>query len=284
MHTELVLDRALTSEVRARGWRHRGDRLPDWPAGAHHGFEVAWPRSGGLCYEIHGRSFDVPVGAAMLVPPEVEHRTWVQPGTEATSLWLGRELVSSVADLVQPRPLRFEAQVVPEASALTVMGALLMHEARVGAAGAFLTAEALGEALVVQILRGVGNHTEPASGDRRVDAAIERIETGYAEALSVDDLARAAGMSRYHFSRAFRARTGSSPYRYLVRTRVRRAAELLRRGRRSVTEAALEVGFADLGRFSKAFQRELGVMPSDYRARRHVSRSVAHESHFAAAG
>jgi AraC family transcriptional regulator len=281
MHTELLLDRALTPEVRTRAWRYCGDRLPDWPIGAHPGFEVAWPRRGALRYRIHARTFEVPMGMAMLVPPQHEHRTQMAPHSEATSLWLGHELVASVAELVRPEASRFEPRVV-SAAPLAALGDVLLNEATLDQPGAYLTADALGEALVVQLLRGLGAKTEPGTGDRRVDAAIERIESGYAEALTVDDLARAAGMSRYHFSRAFRARTGSSPYQYLLRTRVRRAAELLRRGRRNVTEAALEVGFLDLGRFSRAFQREIGVPPSQYRA--HVSQNVAHQSHFQRAG
>jgi AraC-like DNA-binding protein len=277
MHTELVFDRALTPDVRTRAWQHRGDRVPAWPVGSHADFEVAWPRRGALCYEIHGRTFDVPVGSAMFVPACVDHRTRIAPGTEATSLWIGRELVAEIAEVVGARVARFEPQVIA-AAGLATLGQVLLAEAQHDMPGAFVTANALGEALVVQLLRGLGSRERAASGDPRVDAAIERIESSYADALSVDDLARAAGMSRYHFSRAFRARTGASPYQYLMRTRVKRAAELLRRGRRSVTEAAFEVGFGDLGRFSRAFQRELGVAPSRYR--RHDSLSTGHESHF----
>ena len=280
MHTELVLDRTLTPAVRTRGWRHRGNHVPEWPVGAHPGFEVAWARRGAIRYEIHGKSFEVPVGSAMFVPPQILHRTRIVPGTEATSLWIGRELITEIAEVVGANVRHFEPRVLAGAAVAT-LGDALLQEAQGDMLGGFLTADALGEALVVQLLRGFEQRT--ASGDTRVDAAIDRIETSYAEALTVDELARAAGMSRYHFSRAFRARTGSSPYQYLVRTRIKRAAELLRRGRRNVTEAAFEVGFSDLGRFSRAFQRELGVSPSQYKRRVHVSHGAAHESHFDAA-
>lgn len=72
-------------------------------------------------------------------------------------------------------------------------------------------------------------------------------------------------MSRYHFSRRFRDEVGQSPYKFLVRMRVERAAERLRAGL-SVTEAAYEVGFAGLGRFSHAFRARFGVLPSRYPA------------------
>jgi AraC-like DNA-binding protein len=82
--------------------------------------------------------------------------------------------------------------------------------------------------------------------------------------LSIDDLARTARMSRFHFSRVFRDEVGKSPYQLLVETRIERAQALLKSGQ-AVTEAALSVGFMDLSRFSKAFRRQVGCSPSEYR-------------------
>jgi AraC family transcriptional regulator len=77
-------------------------------------------------------------------------------------------------------------------------------------------------------------------------------------------MARAARMSRYHFSRRFKDATGKSPYRYLVDVRLERAAELLRRGRAGVTEAALTVGFSDPSRFARMFRARFGASPAKY--------------------
>jgi transcriptional regulator GlxA family with amidase domain len=97
----------------------------------------------------------------------------------------------------------------------------------------------------------------------RVSLSLDHIHSAYAEPLTVDDLARSAGMSRFHFSRLFHEQVGDAPYRYLLRVRIARAAELLRGGRHSVTEAALAVGFQDLGRFRRLFRREIGCRPSE---------------------
>ncbi|MCA9620465.1 MAG: helix-turn-helix transcriptional regulator, partial [Myxococcales bacterium] len=102
--------------------------------------------------------------------------------------------------------------------------------------------------------------------DPRIRRAADAVEARFADALTVDDLARIAGMSRFHFCRQFRGQMGVSPYQHLVATRVRRAAELLRRGRYSVTETAFEVGFSDPGRFARAFRRHMGCAPSAYAA------------------
>ncbi len=92
------------------------------------------------------------------------------------------------------------------------------------------------------------------------------MESRYAEPLGVDDLSRIAGISRAHFSRRFREALGLSPYQYLQRVRIDRARELLGRGH-GVTEAALSVGYRDLGRFAQAFRRQVGCAPSELRPR-----------------
>src|SRR5438477_307637 len=80
--------------------------------------------------------------------------------------------------------------------------------------------------------------------------------------LSLDELARLAAMSRFHFSRSFHEQVGHSPYAYLTTVRLRRAAELLGCGSANVTEAAYASGFTDLGRFGRKFRAAYGCTPS----------------------
>jgi AraC family transcriptional regulator len=100
-----------------------------------------------------------------------------------------------------------------------------------------------------------------AARDPRVSASLDRIHLRYAEPLTVQDLARDVGMSRFRFTRLFREQVGEAPYRYLIRVRIAKAAELLRSGRHGVSEAAFTVGFRDLGRFRYMFRREVGWLP-----------------------
>ena len=96
---------------------------------------------------------------------------------------------------------------------------------------------------------------------------LQQIRDAFDQPLTVETLARTAGMSRYHFSRAFKAQLGHSPYAFLTETRLLRAAATLRRKRDvPVTVAALEAGFSDLGRFARAFRRRFGATPTRYRA------------------
>ena len=96
---------------------------------------------------------------------------------------------------------------------------------------------------------------------RAKDAADSR----YFEALGVDDLARAAGLSRAHFSREFRRAFGESPHAYLLTRRLERAAALLRTTDRSVADICLSVGLVSVGSFTTSFTRTYGVSPTAYR-------------------
>jgi len=89
----------------------------------------------------------------------------------------------------------------------------------------------------------------------------------YFEPLGVDDLARAAGLSRAHFSSEFRRAFGESPHAYLVTRRLERAAAMLRTTDRSVAEICANVGLRSVGSFTTSFRRTYGMPPTAYRKR-----------------
>ncbi|GAA1321776.1 AraC family transcriptional regulator [Pseudonocardia xinjiangensis] len=95
--------------------------------------------------------------------------------------------------------------------------------------------------------------------------ARDLIDRHYAEPLDLDAMARAAGFSRYHFARGFRAAYGETPGQYLTRRRVERAQDLLRSANLTVTEICYLVGFSSLGSFSARFSELVGASPTAYR-------------------
>ena len=78
-------------------------------------------------------------------------------------------------------------------------------------------------------------------------------------------LARMAQMSPYHFLRSFKAVTGVTPHQWLLRARLRDAAERLAATSAPVTDIALDVGFEDLSNFTRTFHAEFGASPRQYR-------------------
>ncbi len=92
------------------------------------------------------------------------------------------------------------------------------------------------------------------------------VDARYADPITVDDLAAAAGLSRSHFSRMFSRTFGESPRAYLQTRRLERAAALLRYTDRSVADICAMVGLSSVGSFTTSFSRVYGKSPMAYRA------------------
>jgi AraC-like DNA-binding protein len=101
---------------------------------------------------------------------------------------------------------------------------------------------------------------------RHLLRARDLADARYFEPLGVEDMARAAGLSRAHFSREFRRAFGESPHAYLLTRRLERASALLRGTDRSVIEICLAVGLQSVGSFTTSFTRTYGMSPTAYRA------------------
>jgi AraC-like DNA-binding protein len=101
---------------------------------------------------------------------------------------------------------------------------------------------------------------------RHLLRAKDLADARYAEAIDVAEMARAAGLSRAHFSREFRRAFGTSPHAYLLTRRLERAAALLRTTDRPVAEICLDVGLTSVGSFTTSFKRTFGRTPREYRA------------------
>jgi len=101
---------------------------------------------------------------------------------------------------------------------------------------------------------------------RHLLRARDLADARYFEALTVDEMARAAGLSRAHFSREFRRAFGEPPHAYLLSRRLERAAALLRTTDRSVVDVCYSVGLRSLGSFTTSFTRAHGASPTAYRA------------------
>lgn len=101
---------------------------------------------------------------------------------------------------------------------------------------------------------------------RHLLRAKDLADARYADRLTVDSLARAAGLSRAHFSREFRRAFGEPPHAYLLTRRLERAAALLRNTDRSVVDVCLSVGLHSVGSFTSSFTRAYGRSPTAYRA------------------
>lgn len=98
-----------------------------------------------------------------------------------------------------------------------------------------------------------------------VREAVTMMRTRIAEPVDLDELARAAGYSPYHFVRVFRSVTGLSPGAFQSALRIEAAKSMLIDTDAAVTRICLELGYESLGSFTSRFTRSVGVPPSRFR-------------------
>jgi AraC-like DNA-binding protein len=105
-----------------------------------------------------------------------------------------------------------------------------------------------------------------------VEQAVERVVRSmyesFGEQLTIDDMARTALFSKFHFSRVFRQVTGISPGRFLSAVRLHMAKRLLISTSLTVAEISNRVGYTSVGTFSSRFKSSVGVAPTLYRQSR----------------
>lgn len=99
----------------------------------------------------------------------------------------------------------------------------------------------------------------------KISEVMSFIEGHYAETITIRDLIQIAGVSESTLTRAFHKIMGHSPIEHVIRVRIGRAADLLRRTDLRVTEIAFECGFSDSNYFTRQFRHVIGLAPIDYR-------------------
>lgn len=97
------------------------------------------------------------------------------------------------------------------------------------------------------------------------ERAINTMHENLGEPLTIDDLARSAMFSKFHFSRIFQRTTGASPGRFLSALRLQEAKRLLRTTSSTVVDIAHQVGYNSVGTFSFRFHASVGAAPITYR-------------------
>ncbi len=145
-----------------------------------------------------------------------------------------------------------------------------------GLLGGRLYAESLANALAITLIRDHSSLGRSAAGKaarehigglskRALKDATDYIGDNLQRDLKLAEIAGAAHMSPYHFSRLFKRSTGLSPHRYLIERRVQRAKELLCGSTLPIVEIALLCGFANQSHLNRHFKRLLGVSPKTLR-------------------
>ena len=111
-----------------------------------------------------------------------------------------------------------------------------------------------------------GDASAPPGQHARIARVLRYLASRIASPHTIADLARVASLSPYHFLRTFKRVTGVTPHQWLLRARLREAAQRLATGGERITDIALDVGFEDLSNFVRSFRAEFGTSPRGFRA------------------
>lgn len=103
--------------------------------------------------------------------------------------------------------------------------------------------------------------------DRRLARVVEYMSTHLAKALSIEGLAAEAGVSKFHFTRLFQAKTGSTPHAYLTSMRMEAARRLLVTSDLPIESIAVMCGYPRANNFATAFRRRFACTPTECRVK-----------------
>ena len=223
-------------------------------AEAHHAWSLSYVKRGSFGCQCRGAHFELVPGSLLIGRPGDEyvcthdHR---DGGDECLAFFFAPELVDELA----ARQRRWQSGALPPLAERFV---------------------ALGQPPAMAT-------TQRAADRKRAIESALWIEAHSADPIDLNALAQRAGLSSYHYLRVFAAALGVTPHQFVVRSRLRHAARLLADEERSVTDIALDVGFADLSNFVRSFRRAAGVSPRGFRQLARGDRKILQERLNAAA-
>ena len=229
--------------------------------------------------EIGGQEFDgsKAVGTLSILPAGASGHCSCEAHAEVLHIRLDPGFVSGVAqEMFGSSRFQFATRLCVHDEPMRQIALLLRDEMRSDSAGGAFLAESLGRSLVVYLLRFHARlhaqSKEPVCelcgglSDRALRRVRELVRENLASALSLDELAQSAGVSRFHFARSFKKSTGVTPHQFVLSQRVERAKQLLLEGDLPLREIAQSTGFADQSHLTRQFRRLTGATPRAFQA------------------
>lgn len=215
------------------------------------------PMSGEVSILSAGKTISAGPGFMLYLPPNTLHDF-------ASSESAGERLIVMLKHPAMttevPGPLKMPVSQL----AKEILFYLLIHPKTKSAKSLIqVFAETLLESLESSTHSESTEHLTSKVRDPRLKKALQLLEEGLSQNISVSDIASKAGLSTRNFNRLLQQETGLSPKQWLVALRVEEAKRLLQEGH-SVTDASLAVGYSSLSQFITAFRARTGQLPSKF--------------------
>src|SRR6516164_1191800 len=241
----------------------------------HNSFSLSYVRRGAFGCRARGRSFELVAGSILVGHPSDEYTCTHEHlgGDECLSFHLAPALV----DAIGYRPDIWRTVCVPPLPELVVLGELAQAAAE---GSGEIGLDEIGMLLAARFVALLSEQRQrPVEGraydSRRAVEAALWIDSNAHEPIDLESVASEFGLSPFHFLRMFAKVLGVTPYQYLIRSRLRRAAQLLAEDTRPITAIALDVGFGDLSNFVRTFHRAAGISPRGFRQAARRDRSAS---------
>ncbi|NGZ77909.1 AraC family transcriptional regulator [Saccharibacillus alkalitolerans] len=218
----------------------------------------------------NGRTYPLAAGGMYCLFPQVMHEYWTDPDEPLRKIFLafdGRmslELLRRIG-LTPARPHVASARAEEAAAG---MRSFLNRAAAEGPDLSDLDRLAEFYRIFASLERAALPESGEPDGISWLQRGLEYMEIHYAEGITVEDVARHAGVGRTYFSKKFHERYGHTPVRHMQRLKLDEARMLLEQTNYSLSEIAHSVGYPDLFSFSKAFKKHTGLPPRQYRQQR----------------
>ena len=257
----------------------RCDAAPgDAPFMEQHRFHsISYVRKGSFGCHSRGRFTELVAGSVLVGHPGDEYVCSHDHvcGDECLSFFLQADLVEAIGD----RAELWQIGSTPPLPELMVFGELAQASAE---GRSDIGLDEVGQLFAGRFVEVIsGRKPKPFSAtarDRRraVETALW-IDAHSHQEIDLEQAARQADISLFHFLRLFAGVLGVTPHQYLVRSRLRHAARLLADQDRSITDVAYDVGFGDLSNFVRTFHRAAGVSPLKFRRASRGDRKIFQE-------
>jgi len=208
-------------------------------------------------------------GDVDIVPAGVPSRWELKEQDTALLVAVPTSLLRSVAEQAGLDPARIEIvnRFQMRDPRIEHIGWALKAEMEAGYPNGPLYTDSLAAALAIHLLNRHSSASPPREhitgglSGRRLKQVLSYIEDNLDRNLTLPEIASIAGLSISHCKSTFRESVGQPVHRYVIQRRVERARELLRQGGQSISQIALETGFAHQSHLAYHMRRVLGVSP-----------------------
>ena len=243
----------------------------------HSAVEILLTLEGMVTYTIEDKIYQVRKGEILIVPPDTLHSLSMGEGSSRYLFLFESDAIMAMRDLKAMASYFHKPFHLRDGSDAHVRIRELLLRAREAYEKREMMWNTMCYSCILRVYATLGQRylsgIKPRTGDNMrnmdsevINAVMTYINNHYREELSLEDVARFAGFSRYYFSRSFKRQTGYSFKDYLFQKRLQVAMDLLSRTNRSMRDVAIESGFGSVATFNRVFREKKGCTPTQYRA------------------